>query len=551
MLLEDLLGVPMLKDARIVAGAGGIGRPVESVNMMDSPDILDYLKPYELTLTTAYAIKDEPDKLVKLVQEMAVRGCAGLGIKTKRYLDRIPDQAKEAADALHLPLLELPINCSLAEAIQQLLSRILEFRTDEMRHALDSHRKFSGIILEGNGLQDMIDALSEAICLPVLLLQADGSLLAKSSRYSRLPLERLSPLCEELISGRRECGKASTVTLNTSALAQYSDLHCYPIHTDQPQAFLFVLTGPSRTDVLSGLTIEQAVNVISFELMKRQAVKERSRRFKYDFFSDVVEGVLTSEADIAKRGNKYGLTADRPYYCAVIKKDPYDLDRSSKDGKPSIPEKEQLYELVKQEAKAEGLRFILFVKQDGLVMLLEEERSAGLQADEPVPLPLQRRMERIVERIEKKADIAVSVGIGNAAARLAKLPQSYRESLDALQTGYQSKKRRFVQLYHVKELNDLLRLLPPEDMAEFIEDTFRGLLEVEDKERAELHKTLRAYYENHCHIADTAKHLYLHRNTVIYRLDKCERLTGRKLRSVSESLRFRAAYQMEDVLRSM
>ncbi|MFD1956347.1 PucR family transcriptional regulator [Paenibacillus thailandensis] len=546
MLLEDLLNVPMLKNARIAAGKEGLKRDVESVNMMDSPDVIDYVKPKELTLTTAYAIKDKPEYLIKLICEMADRGCAGLGIKTKRYLDRIPEQAKETADRLRFPLLELPADCSLAEAIEQLLSRILAYRTDELRHALDSHRKFSTIILEGNSLQDMIDTLSELLSLPVLLM-AHNEPLAISPHFRHLPPERIMSLLKDIpVPKQTGFMTLGLQAVDSGPLSPYAYLACYPIHSDLPKAYLLIWSDRNGVDAFASLTIEQAVNVISFELMKRQAVKERSRRYKYDFFSDVVEGVVTNEADIGKRGRKYGLVQDRSYSCAVFKQDPFEREMNVGMGNPSIPEKERLYELIKQEAKEEHIEFILFVKQDGLVMLLPEERPPA--QDEKKSPPMQLRLQRIVDRIWENAGISISAGIGNPADRFAKLPQSYREALDALQTGYQSKKQRFVQYFCVKELNDLLRLLPPEDMEEFIQDTFKGLLQVEEKERAELKKTLRAFFEHHCHIADTSKHLYLHRNTVIYRLDKCERLTGRPLRSIPDSLRFRVAFQMEDVM---
>ncbi|RUS45211.1 PucR family transcriptional regulator [Cohnella sp. AR92] len=544
MKLEDLLNTPTLKNVRIAAGEAGLSRTVESVNMMDSPDVLNYLRPNELTLTTAYAIKDEPGILTKLIAEMAARGGSGLGIKTKRYLERIPEEAKQAADRLQFPLLELPVDFSLSEAVQQLLGRILEFRTDELRHALDSHRKFSNIILEGNSLQHMIQALSDLLELPLLLVQRNGDPLAQSDRLSPKMYERLLALGHSRIPRPPDADRMSSGEVGDPALAPYSRLTSYPIYTDQPQAYLLILSEDNPMSAFSHLTIEQAVNVISFELMKRQAVKERSRRYKYDFLSDVVEGLLASDTDIANRGRSYGLLANQTYRCATIKQDL--AEKEMPTTRRQQPDKEHLYERVKQEAKACGMTFILFVKQDGLVMLLPCEEDGGRSGKQE---PLELALQRMLEQIWQSGGISLSIGIGNPADRLTKLAESYQESQEALLAGYQSRKQRFVQYYHVKELSDLLRMLPPDDISEFIQDTFGELNRVEDSEQTELKRTLRVYYENHCHIADTAKQLYLHRNTVIYRLEKCEKLTGRPLRSIADSLRFRVAFQMEEIRR--
>lgn len=545
MLLAELLSIPTLKNAHVVAGGANLNRVVLSVNMMDSPDIFDYLKPHELLLTTAYAIKDHPDILIKLVQEMAALGSAGLGIKTKRYLDEIPAAAKAEADRLNFPLLELSLDCSLAEAIHQMLSRILEYRTEEMRCALERHRKFSEIILEGKGLQDMIDVLAELLGTPVLLLSANSEPIARSEHFNEEAHKHAMTGLPAYLPPLEPGAKPLVIDLPRPA----SLWVCYPIITDQPHGYLLTLGGQEQdeSDALASLTAEQAVNVISFELMKRQAVKERSRRYKYDFFSDVVDGRITSGQEMLHRGGKYGLRGDCAYLCVSIRPDPTQTGEATSMGRTAIVDKERLYEWVKRGAKAEGMSFILFVKHDGLVMLIptmEESRQDPMDKE----YELAARMKRIAEEVLARGGVSISFGIGNAADTAHKLPQAHQEAVEALNAGWRGRMRRFVQFYRVKELNDLLRMLPRADMAEFVHDTFRRLNQLEEKERFELLRTLRTYYDNHCHIADTAKQLFIHRNTVIYRLDKCEQLTGRSLRSVTDSLRFRVAFQMEDVM---
>ncbi|MFB9328470.1 PucR family transcriptional regulator [Paenibacillus aurantiacus] len=544
MLLADLLETPMLKNTRIVAGGGALQRLVLSVNMMDSPDIFDYLKPHELLLTTAYAIKDEPDILVKLVREMSSLGCAGLAIKTKRYLDEIPAAVKAEADRLDFPLLELSLDCSLAEALHQMLSRILEHRTEEMRCALERHRKFSDIILEGKGLQDMIDALAGLLGTPVLLVSSNAEAIARSGHFDQEMYKLAADGLQDRLPAASPAAKPVAIDLSYPA----SRWICYPIVTDQPQGYLLTLAGrEDESDALASLTAEQAVNVIRFELMKRQAVKERSRRYKSDFFSDVVDGQITSEQELLHRGSKYGVRRDTVYLCVSIAQDLMRTDDTARGGKLANVDKDRLYGWVKSGAKAQGLSFILFDKHDGLVMLIPLRKDA-LQDPLEEEYALSERLKRITEEVFACSGASISFGVGNAADTVLKLPRAYQESVEALHAGRRGQARRFVQFYRVKELNDLLRMLPQADMAEFVGDTFRRLNQLEVKERAELLRTLRAYYDNHCHIADTAKQLFVHRNTVIYRLDKCEQLTGRSLLSVADSLRFRVAFQMEDVI---
>ncbi|ATY84597.1 hypothetical protein CVV65_06255 [Kyrpidia spormannii] len=104
MNVRDLLAIPILADAKVVAGASGLARNVQSVNMMDAPDIIDFLKPNELLVTTGYGLKDHPGALVDLVRQMAQKGCAGLGIKIRRFLPETPPEMVRAADEWALPI---------------------------------------------------------------------------------------------------------------------------------------------------------------------------------------------------------------------------------------------------------------------------------------------------------------------------------------------------------------------------------------------------------------------------------------------------------------
>src|SRR5918911_1770654 len=88
--LRDALALPALSRARVVAGAAGLGRPVRYVNVMEVPDILDWVKPDELLLTTAYPLRDDRSGLVELVPRLAERGLAGLAVKPARYIDAVP-----------------------------------------------------------------------------------------------------------------------------------------------------------------------------------------------------------------------------------------------------------------------------------------------------------------------------------------------------------------------------------------------------------------------------------------------------------------------------
>ena len=82
----------------MVGGQEGLDRQVRAVNVMEVPDILDWVQPDELLLTTAYPLRHDPVGLDALIPRLAERGLAGIAVKPARYIESIPNGMIEAAD---------------------------------------------------------------------------------------------------------------------------------------------------------------------------------------------------------------------------------------------------------------------------------------------------------------------------------------------------------------------------------------------------------------------------------------------------------------------
>ncbi|OMF20483.1 hypothetical protein BK133_29180 [Paenibacillus sp. FSL H8-0548] len=552
MLLKELISLPIYANAKVVAGNEGMTNNVQSVNIMDAPDIINYLKPNELLLTTGYAMKDHPEALLSLVTSMAKVGCAGLAIKTKRFLQEVPADVLLRAAELHFPIIELSLEQSLGDLANYSLSHILEKRTDELNYALTTHKQFSQMIMQGKSTEDIIEALSLLIDSPVMLVNQQAGLLFRSSSMTE---ELYQWLPSELLTTSAAVGthNSFTVTLLQPSYVNipYSAAELHPITTFQLEGYLVALTS-NNSNELNNLTkhaMEQAANVIGLELMKKQAVKERSRRYKNEFFSDFVDGLITSEQELLHRSKNYDLL-NHPVYISVVAKRDTSFDSLhpssalESDGR-FISERDRHYNVLKSEFSKLDLRFVLFTKNEYFCFLIALHASQDVTDSKESKFIEQ--LKQMVRSLSAEHSIPISIGIGNPVSQLPDIPLSYKEAIEALQTGYDARKKQFVQPYSAKNFNNLLRMIPKEELKEYYEETFKDLLSIEGKERSDLLKTLSTFYNTHCQLAETAKQLFVHRNTVTYRLEKCERLTGRDLRDPVESLRFRTAFSMESL----
>ncbi|GIQ69681.1 purine catabolism regulatory protein [Xylanibacillus composti] len=543
MQLADLLHKLSFPPSTVLAGKSGLHRSIQSVNIMDTPDMIRYLKKDELLLTNAYVMKDDPEQLIMLVNDMQERGCAGLMISSRRFLPEHPQQLLTVAERLNFPIIEPPPGLTLGEISNKAIGFILEQKTDEMKYALDCHQHFSSMVIQGQGLPEIINALAAVLEHSIALFDHHFDSLALSNNIDYASFAPVLANVQQILRELPLTSPATRLCLLHDRADWRRTLTVYAIHSYQPSGFLVVFGETDDGRNLSHLAIEQAINVIQFEILKRQAVKERSRRYKNEFFADVVEGYIASEQNIMHRGSRYGLVNDSKYQTIVAKIDsfgtsnPYALTISEQETKERIID--QLYEYVKPALLDKGQDCIRFVKNDAVVLLLPTSNKGPW---------LEELLSDVSERAFHQQQLPISFGVGKPVDHLLDLPLSYKEALEALEFGYRCGKERFVQLNNNRELVDLFRFMDINYLKAFYKHTVQPFAHLEEKERTDLLLTLKVYYDQNCRIAETASRLFVHRNTVIYRLDKCAQILERELTAADESLRFRIAFLIEPLL---
>ena len=177
--VEQTLTLPALAGARIVAGRAGRHRVVERVNVMEVPDILPWVKPKELLLTTGYPLRHSPTPLAELIADLDRAGLSAIAIKPHRYLGDLPPELLRAADELGFPVMELPEGVAFDDVLTDVLSGILDRQAAVLARADRVHRALAQIALEGGGLTELTAELARILGGPVLVTTPDGRVLAE------------------------------------------------------------------------------------------------------------------------------------------------------------------------------------------------------------------------------------------------------------------------------------------------------------------------------------------------------------------------------------
>ncbi|MFC7322605.1 PucR family transcriptional regulator [Halobacillus campisalis] len=531
MKVSEVLHMPALEGCHVIAGETGIDREILHVNMMDAPDIARFLKPQELLVTTAYHVKDQPELLLELVEAMNAQGCAALGIKTKRFLQKIPVEVIKLADELGFPIIELPSSTSLGDIVNQTLSNILDKKTNELRLAIDTHKQFSQHIMSGKGLHKLLKSLADMLHVPVALLDQYANPIAASD-----PKLTLNHLAKGIyVKGGNTVPEASRY-YSFSTVPDRRTYSVFPVFTHEKRAGSLIVFSPiHKEDHSSQLTIEQAANVISFELIKENALKQYSRRVKNEFFLNFTEGMFSSQEEIINRAKEFSLENNAPYFCAIGKV----VTKGFSSYTQTQIETDQIYEHIEEELIKFSLSTYLFTRGDQCILLFKVDGSAKENHDYVVS-----SLKLIQDNVKDRFGRCISFGISNLSRNLLNVRKGYKEAQDALQTGLRTGEEGFIQSYRTKDVMELLRVVPEEDLKEFYDNALNRLAGEDET----LLDTLFVHLETHSQISETAKRLFVHRNTVVYRLEKCEELLGGKLSDAETTMQIRLALRIKTML---
>ena len=152
------------------------------------------------------------------------------------------------------------------------------------------------------------------------------------------------------------------------------------------------------------------------------------------------------------------------------------------------------------------------------------------------------------DSIEAQLSQTATIGIGSPAYHLRELADKYKQALTAIDIGRVFEIGGTIISYENLGISRLIYQLPTTLCEIFLSEVFkRNPIEALD---AETILTIDTFFENSLNVSETSRKLYIHRNTLVYRLDKIKRITGLDLRELEHAIVFKVAQMVKLYLNS-
>lgn len=199
------------------------------------------------------------------------------------------------------------------------------------------------------------------------------------------------------------------------------------------------------------------------------------------------------------------------------------------------------YQMVQNMFPDKNKDYVISVGESDIVLVKEVKPNYDTRAIEKIA-------QSISDTFGTEFYTKVSIGIGTAVESIKDLARSYKEAQVAIEVGKVFDTKKNIVSYENLGIGRLIYQLPTTLCEMFLSEVFKkGSIETLDRETL---LTIQCFFENNLNVSETSRKLFVHRNTLVYRLEKVRKLTGLDLREFDHAITFKVAMMVKKYLTS-
>ena len=162
---------------------------------------------------------------------------------------------------------------------------------------------------------------------------------------------------------------------------------------------------------------------------------------------------------------------------------------------------------------------------------------------------IEKMATNITNTLNTEFYAKVAIGISTVVDNIKDLARAYKEAQVALDVGKVFETEKNIISYENLGIGRLIYQLPTTMCEMFLQEVFKkGSLDSLDRETL---MTIQSFFENNLNVSETSRKLFVHRNTLVYRLEKIRKLTGLDLREFEHAITFKVALMVQKYLKSI
>jgi PucR family transcriptional regulator, purine catabolism regulatory protein len=443
------------------------------------------------------------------------------------------------ATAHNVALLALPDDTNLARVERAVTTLIVNQKAQMTQRAGEIQRQLVRLAAENRDINSLLQVMARATAKPIAVHDDAGVTTAQVfPNVTRRPTPTSN--------GRVQYGTFQNWLNSKDAPTAEGVIVTSPLGfttvlkvEKRIAGYLSVIDGRETLDEFDRLVLSYGAEVCAIELAKNRAIAQAVEQTRGDWVQMWLSGTPTDDDLMLTRAQQAGFDSSATYVVTVF--------RAMTENGNGLP-MENLLALVRDDMGRRQVAGAVGQYVDAVVALYPLENATQLPR-------VRRSIDEVRGQLAARTPSGlVSCGISRAAMGLTALREAYREAKDALSIAQELGEREETTFYGDLKLFQFLLALKErnlDQMRRFHRDTLGTLVEHDDRKQGDLVRTLNGFFDANGNLAKAANDLDVHRNTLVYRLERIKELTGLDLEDADNRLILHLALKIQRVLATL
>lgn len=550
-----LLEQSSIEGFSLLAGEVSDNLIISGINIMDNPDTIPWLTKGTLVLSTGYLLTDETMRK-DLIKKLSERGCAGIGIKMNRYLNEVPADMKEQADALHFPILCVPYASSMDQIANLVYRKLYEEELSETQQLALAYRRLTECVLNNQSLHSLLKIVFSELSSTVFLTNDSFELLAECEREDE-PVRFPFPFNKDVYTLfppadvmhlREETANANHPSLSYQMEWNGHDLPFILFPIRSKQALLGYLVFLDTKNCFTSYCYhfaENATSIFCLAMMNHTVLTRSGRSSKDMFFRNLLSGSLQTSSELEPLCIQNAFDFQNPRLCLVLGIPEYEHMTLPKRRAFERKYFNLLDDCFSDSPYADSYRLIHTPFQEYLVFFIIGH--APLSANEASLLGLS--VSGLFCDALSEHDVSCHAAVGKYTSGALSIYPCFKQAVSALGLGARIHPDSSCFSYYQDQVyHSLIQSYTHEQLVSLYQEYLEPLAIYDKENDSQLKETVRTYLKCRQNISQTAKELFIHRNTMFYRLEQIRNILHVDFENEDDVYKLETGFYIEKTL---
>lgn len=502
--VEEILNLPTLEGYKILAGAAGLNKRCKHMTILETPSGINWLEGGEFLVTAGYAFLHNDEFKKNMMIDANKKGVAAIAIKENRYFGEISSELIEQANKYEIPLILIPYGVVYTRTISSFYNMLFYRKNEYILKLNDIYEKLLDLSFENKDIDGIVYSLSNLSNANVFLFDKQLNIISSNiiNEDSYNKLSEFEPFNK---GGTHILKDIRRYLVNYEINGSFISI--YPIVRDENKIAYLYIVNDAELDKLTQISIEYGISIISMKLERDSATRFAQTRFN----KTLVEIMLNNKElpDEFYQNVERDLGWDYEGYVVGLCIRIHSMkDQNFEESKHDI------YNIL--DSLIPNSNYLSTDKKSDVFVFIKIDSEDYL---ENIINNLHNYLKDYEERFK------ISLGVANPYSGIKNIEKLYNEAYLAVLFSNQD----IIFFNTLDTIKLLYPLKEDKEIQNYYGRTIKKLERYDEEHGTNLVETLEIYLKYNFKKTIVSNKLFIHVETLRYRLNRIEEITGYSL----------------------